>query len=442
MPSGQISKKKLYIAEPYYSVCRFVEETLQRHGFEAWLVGGSVRDLIISGKLSDLDYTTNATPEQVQKIFPRTVPVGIQFGTVLVLHKGHRIEITTYRADADYHDGRRPSQVHYSDSLQKDIMRRDFTVNGLAYNVTRGELADYCGGIYDLEAKILRTIGDPMQRFREDGLRPIRGCRIAAKLHLSIEAQTLVAMRQCAEITARVAAERFYDEWRKTLRMKNRREYWHNLLEAHILPAFLPHIAQAFVGEAREQFLREINQLPLRSMGEYAATLFYLLEIRDTHRIEATLRSTKFPAAEMRLCRSLLNSPLWKLSENPERYEFKEALARIRQHERLFHVRFFRSMRAASMHTRGATTAAVQKFRAQIAALYSSVLRSREPLYLNQLALTGTEIEQAGFRGPAVGAMLEKLRRAVLQNPALNNKTALLGLLEKEKPHTLGSGNP
>lgn len=442
MAAGQIIKKKLYIAEPYYSVCRFIEETLQRHGFEAWLVGGSVRDLIISGKLSDLDYTTNATPDEVQKIFPRTFPVGIKFGTVLVLHKGCRIEITTYRADADYHDGRRPASVQFSDSLEKDIMRRDFTVNGLAYNVTRSELADYCGGIDDLNAKILRTIGEPMQRFREDGLRPIRGCRIAAKLDLVIAAETLVAMRQCVEITAKVAAERFYDEWRKTLRMRNRRAYWHNLIEAHILPAFLPHIAQAFVGTAREQFLREIDQLALRGMGEYAAALFYLLEIHDAERIEATLRGTKFPVAEMRLCHTLLASPLWQLSDNPDRQAFKEAFSLIKHRERLAHVRFFRAMRAASMNTRGEPAASVQQFRTRIAELYYSVVRSREPLYVSDLALDGTEIAQMGFRGPAVGAMLEKLRQAVLQNPALNTNPALRELLLREKNAHTGSGIP
>ncbi|HNJ66421.1 MAG TPA: hypothetical protein PKW28_11035, partial [Turneriella sp.] len=321
MADKAIIKKKIFLEEPYFSVCRFIEETLQKHGFEAWLVGGSVRDLLIAGKLSDLDYTTNATPEQVQKIFPRTVPVGIKFGTILVLYRGQKVEITTYRADADYHDGRRPSTVHYAEKLGTDIQRRDFTINGLAYNVSRAELADYCGGLEDLQAKVLRTIGDPLQRFAEDGLRPIRGCRIAAKLGFTIEPATLTAMRQCIDITAKVAPERFFDEWRKTLRMKNRRSYWHNLLEAHILPAFLPHIAQAFIGEPRDQFLREVDHLHLRSMAEYAAAVFYLLQIDDAKEREATLRETKFPTADLKLCLSLLTSPLFTLPETPGRQE-------------------------------------------------------------------------------------------------------------------------
>ncbi len=429
MSAHAIIKRKIFLAEPYFSVCRYIEEKLQKHGFEAWLIGGSVRDLLIEGKLSDLDYTTNARPEQVQKIFPRTVPVGIKFGTILVLYGPHKVEITTYRADADYRDGRRPSTVHYAEKLETDIQRRDFTVNGLAYNVGRAELADYCGGLADLQSRILRTIGDPMQRFAEDGLRPIRGCRIAAKLGFTIEPATLTAMRRCVEITSKVAPERFYDEWRKTLRMKNRRAYWHNLLEAHILPAFLPHIAQAIVGEPRDQFLREINHLHLRSMGEYAAVVLYLLGITDAREREATLRETKFPAADAKLCLALLNTPLFALSANPDRQEFKMRLAEIKRGERLTHVRFFRAMRAATLITQGALPGPVRKFRESIAALYKSVRHSREPLDISDLAVSGTDIQRAGFRGPVVGEILEKLRNAVLQNPGLNSKEQLLKLL-------------
>jgi tRNA nucleotidyltransferase (CCA-adding enzyme) len=426
-----IIQKKIFIAEPHFSVCRYIEDILQNHGYEAWLIGGSVRDLLISGKLSDLDYTTNAKPEQVQKIFPRTVPVGIRFGTILVLYRGHKVEITTYRADADYHDGRRPAAVHYADDLQTDIQRRDFTINGLAYNVSRSELADYCGGLADLASKTLRTIGDPMQRFTEDGLRPIRGCRIAAKLGFEIEATTLTAMRHCIEITSRVAPERFYDEWRKTLRMKNRRSYWHNLLEAHILPAFLPHIAKAFVGEGRDQFLREIDHLPLRSMGEYAAAVFYLLAVTNPTAREATLRDTKFPTAELKLCLSLLSSPLFTLPSDPDRQQFKLKLAFVKKGERLAHVRFFRAMRAATMVSAGVLPGPVRKFRESIAALYISVRRSHEPLDIGDLAVSGEDIKHAGFHGPAVGKILDRLRHAVLENPALNTKERLLSLIDE-----------
>lgn len=422
--------QQIYIAEPYFSVCRYIEETLTKHGYEAWLVGGSVRDLLIAGKLSDLDYTTNATPEKVQKIFPRTVPVGIKFGTILVLYKGQKVEVTTYRADADYHDGRRPSTVTYAKDLATDIKRRDFTINGLAYSVTQKKLADHCGGADDLQNKILRTIGDPMQRFTEDGLRPIRGCRIAAKLGFEIEPATLTAMRHCLPITQKVAPERFYDEWRKTLRMKNRRSYWHHLLEAHILPAFLPHIAAAFVGEARDQFLREIDHLRLRTMADYAASVFYLLQIHDKQKIDATLRETKFPTAEMRHCQSMLASPLFQLGNAFDRQNFKEHLADVPRRERLAHTRFFSSMRAAEMLTAGELPGPVRQFRETVAKFYTSIRASGDPLDVSDLAITGTDVQSAGITGRAVGDALERLRRMVLSEPLLNKRQYLLGQLK------------
>ncbi len=394
-------------------------------------MGGSVRDLLIAGRLSDLDYTTNAHPEQVQKIFPRTVPVGIKFGTVLVLYRGQKVEVTTYRADADYHDGRRPSSVEYAQQLEVDIRRRDFTINGLAYSVTRKQLADHCGGVDDLNQKILRTIGEPMQRFTEDGLRPIRGCRIAAKLGFEIESATLAAMRQCLPVTAKVAPERFYDEWRKTLRMKNRRSYWHHLLEAHILPAFLPHIAEAFVGEARDQFLREADHLHLRSMGDYAASVFSLLQIRQKSKIEATLRGTKFPTAEMKLCLALLESPLQSLSDEFDRPALKMALAQVTRRDRLAHIRFFVAMRAASLATRGELPGPVRLFRERAATLYGSIRRSGEPMDISDLAVSGTDIQALGINGRAVGEALERLLQRVLHTPELNSHSTLLSLVKE-----------
>lgn len=423
--------KRIEIPEPYLTVCRYIEETLRRHGHEAWLIGGSVRDLLIAGRISDLDYTTDATPEQVLKIFPRTVPVGIKFGTILVLHKGQKVEVTTYRADADYHDGRRPSSVAYAKELAIDIRRRDFTINGLAYSVTRGELADHCGGIDDLQNKLLRTIGDPMQRFAEDGLRPIRGCRIAAKLGFEIEAQTLTAMQHCLPVTSKVAPERFFDEWRKTLHMKHRRSYWHHLLEAHILPAFLPHIAAAFVGEARDQFLREIDHLHLRSMGDYAAAVFYLLKISSKEIIKSTLAETKFPTADISLCLSLLDSPLSNISTTPERQQIKVLLAKIRKTHRLAHVRFCTAMHSAQMVSDGALPGPVRKFRELITAHYRSIRLSGEPLDVGDLAVNGTDIQALGITGRAVGETLEKLLEAVIVDPATNQKDRLMEMVSR-----------
>lgn len=425
---GLITQKKIFLKEPYFSICRYVEATLAKHGFEAWLVGGSVRDLLIEGHLSDLDYTTDATPEEVQKIFPRTVPVGIQFGTVLVLYKGQKVEVTTYRADADYEDGRRPTSVMFAKDLATDIKRRDFTINGLAYNVERAELADHCGGLNDLERKTLRTIGNPVARFQEDGLRPIRGCRIAAKLGFTIEEKTLEAMQLCVDVTKKVAPERFYDEWRKTRRMANRGVYWTHLHRAKILPVFLPHIAEAFEGDVRERLVREIDCISPRNMAEYAAAIFYLLQIEDKALLEKTLIETKFPTAEAKLCRSLLQSPFFQFSTKPTRQDFKESLAAIPALYRFSHTRFFLAMRIADMRSRDASAAEVSDFRTCVVAYYRSIYRYHEVIDIAQLAVGGDDIKALGFLGRRIGEVLSDLLRTVLREPGANNRERLLGV--------------
>jgi tRNA nucleotidyltransferase (CCA-adding enzyme) len=422
--------KQIQVKEPYLSVCRYIEETLAKHGYEAWLVGGSVRDLLIEGKLSDLDYTTDALPEKVQKIFPRTVPVGIKFGTILVLYKGQKVEVTTYRADADYEDGRRPNKVEYAKDLATDIKRRDFTVNGLAYSVTKNELKDHCGGVADLEEKLLRTIGDPLARFTEDGLRPIRGCRIAAKLGFHIEAATQAAMLKCVEVTAKVAPERFYDEWRKTLHLKHKRAFWQNLLEAGIIGAFLPDIADAFDKEHSAVLLRELDGLHLKSMAAYGASLFYLLGVRDAATARRTMLDTKFPTAEMKLALALLETPLLQITDQPDRQTVKNRLAEVTRRDRGSHLRFFLDMGSAAMRTKGFSAEAIAAFRETCGRHYMSILRSREPMDVGDLAVNGTDIQALGIQGRAVGETLERLRAHIIADPAANHRENLLKLAQ------------
>ena len=192
-----------------------IENTLIDAGYKAYLVGGSIRNILLGLPFKDLDYTTDAHPEQLKKLFKRVVPVSIELGTVVVIVDCISSEITTFRSDNDYTDGRRPNQVEFSKTLQEDVIRRDFTINGLAYSVTRKLLIDYVSGLQDLESKVLRTIGNPFDRFNEDGLRSVRGCRFAALLELSIEKTTEEAMKKTLDVSKLVAKERFYDEWKK-----------------------------------------------------------------------------------------------------------------------------------------------------------------------------------------------------------------------------------
>ncbi len=184
---------------------------LQSAGFAAFWVGGCVRDFLLGREPQDFDIATDATPEQVEKLFLKTIPVGKQFGVVLVVEAGHPFQVATFRAEADYRDGRRPGSVRFA-SAEADAARRDFTVNGLFYDPLTREIRDWVGGEKDLQAGLVRTIGAPEERFGEDHLRLLRAVRFAARLNFQIEPQTFAALRALAPKIRLVSAERVREE--------------------------------------------------------------------------------------------------------------------------------------------------------------------------------------------------------------------------------------
>jgi tRNA nucleotidyltransferase (CCA-adding enzyme) len=194
-----------------------IAQTLERAGFEAWCVGGAVRDALLGDPHMDYDIATSARPEEVLRLFPRTVPVGLRFGTVGVLDRNRQLhEVTTFRRDIET-DGRH-AVVQYGVSLVDDLARRDFTINALAYHPLRREWQDPFGGQADLERGVVRAVGDPAQRFREDYLRILRGLRFSARLGFRIDPATWEAARAAADGLPQLSAERVRDEWFKSLR--------------------------------------------------------------------------------------------------------------------------------------------------------------------------------------------------------------------------------
>ena len=191
-------------------------QMLNERGYEAYIVGGCVRDMILGRQPEDWDITTNALPAQVKSVFRRTVDTGIQHGTVTVMMKGHGYEVTTYRIDGEYSDGRHPDRVAFTPSLAEDLKRRDFTINAMAYNRTTG-LVDLFAGREDLKRGIIRCVGNPMERFGEDALRILRAIRFSAQLGFSIEEETGQAIRALAPSLAKVSRERVQAELTKLL---------------------------------------------------------------------------------------------------------------------------------------------------------------------------------------------------------------------------------
>jgi poly(A) polymerase len=252
--------------------------TLRSHGHRAYFVGGCVRDLELGCDPSDYDVCTDARPERVQELFPRNVAVGAKFGVILVLedeapnasmprNEGTKIaagdaaqqsptqvEVATFRSDGDYSDGRHPNQVIYSDTSQEDVLRRDFTINGLLMDPATGEVLDYVNGRADLHAGIVRAIGDPRQRFAEDKLRMLRAVRFAARFGFQIEPETMAAAQSLAPQITQVSYERIRDELTKLLTEGAARRGFELLDETGLLAAVLPDIARMKGVEQPQQF--------------------------------------------------------------------------------------------------------------------------------------------------------------------------------------------
>ena len=223
-----------------------IVRTLREHGHQAYLVGGCVRDLLLGREPADYDVATDATPDEVMRIFPETYAVGAQFGVVLVPLRddaNHTVEVATFRSDIGYSDGRHPDQVRFSKSAREDVERRDFTINGLLLDPVKNEVLDYVGGRKDLEAGIIRTIGRPELRFAEDKLRMLRAVRFAARFGYAIEPETFAAIQKLAAGITQVSRERVRDELTKMLTEGHAREAFLLLDETGLLREVLPEIS-------------------------------------------------------------------------------------------------------------------------------------------------------------------------------------------------------
>jgi tRNA nucleotidyltransferase/poly(A) polymerase len=223
------------------AAARSIVERLRAKGFEALYAGGCVRDRLLGLEPHDYDVATNARPGQVEALFPRTVPVGAQFGVILVLEQGEEIQVATFRGDGAYLDGRHPESVVYTDA-KGDACRRDFTVNGLFFDPLKDEILDFVGGRDDLKARLLRAIGDPGQRFAEDKLRLLRAVRFATTLGFEIDPETWRAVRQWAPEIHAVSAERIREELVKILLSPNRLRGFDLLDESGLLREILPEM--------------------------------------------------------------------------------------------------------------------------------------------------------------------------------------------------------
>ncbi|MDX2194693.1 MAG: hypothetical protein NW201_15225 [Gemmatimonadales bacterium] len=372
--------------------------TLEEAGHEAWCVGGALRDHLLGDPQADHDLATSATPDEVQRLFRRTVPVGVRFGTVGVLDAEGRLhEVTTFRRDVQT-DGRH-AVVEYGASLEDDLARRDFTINALAFHPLRGEWRDPFGGEADLAARLLRAVGDPAERFREDFLRILRGLRFAARFGLRIDEATWHAMRAEAPGLAGLSAERVRDEWLKGLRtaraVTDLVERWHaSGAAAVVLPGLHP------VGTLPE---------PPADWPRDAVLLTSLL-VDDA---PAVLRRLRASNAEVARAEALARGPAEPADASPSAVR-----------------RWMAGVLDAADDLVAAATLRAGSAPAW-AAVVAAVRARGEPTRRGDLALRGDDLRAAGVPpGPALGRTLDALLARVLDDPALNTREALLALVQ------------
>lgn len=226
------------IPPPVHELCR----RLRQAGKRSWVVGGSIRDLLLHKKVSDYDVCTDALPQEVQQIFPKVIPTGIEHGTVTVMLNGQPYEVTTLRGEGAYTDGRHPDQVHYLTEITEDLARRDFTVNAIAFDLETFALIDPFGGLNDLEQRVIRAVGIPQERFNEDGLRILRATRFVSILEASLDPSTESAIQGTLHTFRKVSPERIRDEWLKTMKAHRPSRSFDVMLRTGILDIICPEL--------------------------------------------------------------------------------------------------------------------------------------------------------------------------------------------------------
>ena len=423
--------------------------TLKESGHRAYLVGGCMRDLLLGIPINEWDITTSAKPDQVSKLFAKVIPTGIEYGTVTILFPDGQYEVTTFRSDERYVDGRHPANVTFTDDIHKDLSRRDFSMNALAYDPQTEELIDDFDGQKDLKHKLIKAIGDPLGRFSEDGLRSVRACRFAAKLGFEIEKETFAAISKTLEITEKVAPERIHDEMVKMLKTKKPSIGFELMRRSGLLKLIMPELENCYGVEQPRKFHKydvywhslyscdaaEPSNLALR----LAALLhdiskpeckegfhFYNHDRIGAEVAKEILRRLRFSNAEIAKVTNLIQNHMFN-------YESSWSDAAVRRFMRRVGVENLEDLFAL----RAADTKAMER---EIEDAYLEELKSRiqkiideeQALHIKDLKVDGKDVmEILKIKpGPKVGEVLNALLEKVLDDPKLNERETLLKLIK------------
>lgn len=424
---------------------------LENQGFEAFIVGGCVRDSILGRRPDDWDITTSARPEQVKALFRRTVDTGLKHGTVTVLMDKESYEVTTYRIDGEYEDGRHPKEVAFTASLEEDLKRRDFTINAMAYHPDRG-LVDLFRGMDDIRAEIIRCVGNPLERFGEDALRILRAVRFSAQLGFSIEEETKKGIEELAPNLKLVSAERIQTELVKLL-VSPHPDYFLTAYETGITRQFLPefdacmetgqntphhclsvglHTLQSLLNIRPDKVLRltmllhDIGKPAVKKTDENGRDHFKMHGPAGEKMASAILRRLKFDNDTIsKVCRLIR----WHDDRPaPDMCSVRRAVNRIGEDIFPLYLEVQRAdMLAQSTYKREEKAARLEG----VNECYRKILEEGQCVSLKSMAVKGRDLIAAGYApGPELGEILDRLLEHVLEHPEDNEKDRLLALLK------------
>ena len=423
---------------------------LQNHGYEAYAVGGCVRDSVLGREPEDWDITTSAMPEETKALFAKTFDTGLEHGTVPVLMGDEGFEVTTYRIVGEYEDSRHPKEVTFTRNLKEDLQRRDFTINAMAYNEKDG-LVDIFGGIQDLRAGVIRCVGNAVERFSEDALRILRGIRFAAQLGFGMEDDTRRAMGELAPVLGKISAERIQAELVKII-TSDRPGLLKDAYELGITKVFLPefdrimeteqetphhmysvgeHTLKAMKNIRADKVLRlamllhDMGKPALKTMDEAGVAHFKRHAAESQMIAKEVLRRLKFDNDTRNKVTRLVCYHDYRMPASAK--NVRRAMNRIG--EDLF---------PSYMEVRRADVLAQSLYQREekiknldeIEALYQEITEAKQCVSLKHLAVSGKDLIAAGMKpGKEIGACLNDLLEQVIEEPALNEKEKLLKLL-------------
>lgn len=458
---------------------RFILDRLKENQYEGYAVGGCVRDSIMGRVPEDWDITTSAKPQEIKRIFPRTIDTGIAHGTVTVMIDGEGFEVTTYRVDGKYEDHRHPKEVLFTPNLEEDLKRRDFTINAMAFNPDSG-IVDLFGGRKDIEHGCIRCVGNPVERFGEDALRMLRGVRFAGQLGFEIEEETLGAIRTCADTITNVSAERIRVELTKLL-MSKQPEKLMLAEETRLCQYFLPELSDMLrtrqnnphhcyrVGEHSIHAVKNMQRVCRRFLDSdmresclypysgsfseekvntillFAALLhdvgkpvcrttdaegvdhFYGHDAKGAEMAEDILKRFRFDNDTIRMVTGLIrfHERRHDGSRRTMRRLISKAGTEIMPY--LFLLREA-DVRSQSEYEREEKLALIEEGRQ----MYADISSAKEPVGIRDLAVTGNDLIGLGIRpGPKIGELLRILLELVIEDPSKNERKLLLTEAQK-----------